>query len=69
MLVYRVCSRDEINKIFQNDSFSTIGPLGEDFIKYQEARDINNHKYDPQKRYLHFFGDIFSLTKFASKSI
>lgn len=61
MLVYRVCSQDEINKIFQNDDFSAIGCLGENFIKYQKIRDINNHKYDPKKLYLHFFEDVWSI--------
>ena len=62
MLVYRVCSQNEINKIFQNDDFSKIGCLGEDFIKYQKMRDINNHKYNPEKLYLHFFDDIWSVS-------
>ena len=61
MLVYRVCSQDEINRIFQNDDFSEIGCLGEDFIKYQKIRDINNHKYNPKELYLHFFDDIWSI--------
>ncbi len=61
MLVYRVCNESEINRIRQNDDFSMIGCLGKEFIKYQEIRNINNHKYDPNKLYLHFFEDVWSI--------
>ena len=62
MLVYRVCTQNEVNRILQNEPFSTIGCLGEDFIKYQQTRAINNHKYKSDKLYLPFFDDIWSIT-------
>ena len=55
MNIYRICNRYEIDQIFNNEDFSNIGGLGIKYIQYKENKNINEHEYNPNKRYLHFF--------------
>lgn len=55
MLVYRICKELEIRKIFENDSLNDIGKA---FINNKK---INNHNYEPNKKYLHFFKEYSSV--------
>lgn len=48
MLVYRLCKKEEINKIFSGFNFSEIGNIC-------EVSNKNNHKYIPNKKYIHFY--------------
>lgn len=49
MLVYRVCSKDEIDIINREKNFDNVGK------KYKSNILLNNFKYDTKLRYLHFF--------------
>ena len=60
MLVYRVCKEDEIKKILDEKSFKNVGS------KYKIIRKISTHKYDQDKKYLHFFHDYDSLFYLAT---
>ena len=55
MVVYRLCSESEFQKILDTMSFDDIGSLCSD------NRKLNNHKYQINKKYLHFFKDYDSL--------
>lgn len=48
MLVYRICKEKEISQIFNHYNFNEIG-------QYYKKTDINNHNYDENELYLHFF--------------
>ena len=58
MLVYRICDDREITTIINERSFNNIGK------KYISNNKLSTHKYDPNKKYIHFFkkySDIFYL--------
>lgn len=48
MIVYRVCKEDEINLIFANKDFLDVG-------SNFSCSEISTHKYNENKKYLHFF--------------
>ena len=48
MIVYRVCKKDEIDNILNNKLFINVG----NNFNYSC---INNHSYNKDKKYLHFF--------------
>ena len=50
MIVYRVCSRTELFKILDSRSLDNVGKCFEKNVKT-----LNNHKYEKDKKYLHFF--------------
>jgi len=55
MKVYRLCRKEEIDDILSSQNFSNVGHFcTEDINK-------NTHKYDTNKKYLHFFYDKSSL--------
>ena len=58
MIVYRLCDEKEINTILNEESFSNVG---NSFFTY---RKINTHRYQEDKKYLHFFRDYDSLFYF-----
>lgn len=47
MILYRVCKEDEMNAILSGD-MNNVG-------RYCMDTCVNNHKYDSDKKYLHFF--------------
>jgi hypothetical protein len=49
MIVYRVCEEKEIQSIICNKSLDEVG------CTYKSSGRFNNHKYVPNKNYLHFF--------------
>ena len=51
MLVYRICTEEEIQTIFQEMSFEKIGK------KYSINDKINTHQYEKDKKYIHFFSN------------
>ena len=54
MLVYRICKKDEIDNILNNKSFVNVGN------NYNYSC-INNHNYNENKKYLHFFLNLDSI--------
>jgi len=54
MILYRICSEIEVDLILDND-FNEVGSLGANLIEYQNQKGMNNHKYDPNKYYMHFY--------------
>lgn len=54
MIVYRVCKKNEIDKIFEDNNFQNVG-------SNYYGTTINNHDYDVEKKYLHFFQNIDSI--------
>ena len=54
MIVYRVCKKDEIDNILNNKSFVNVGN------NYNYSC-INNHNYNENKKYLHFFLNLDSI--------
>ena len=54
MLVYRICKKDEIDNILNNKSFVNVG----NNFNYSC---INNHNYNENKKYLHFFLNLDSI--------
>ena len=57
MLVYRVCSKEEIDKLFQNRDIKDIG-------NYCTKTDVNNHEYEENSKYIHFFKEKSSIFHF-----
>ena len=55
MYVYRICDKEEIDIIFNYKSFKLVGDYGSKYIKNQIERNVNNHNYDENEKYLHFF--------------
>ena len=55
MKVFRLSNEAEITAILENKSF--VG-LGKEFAINPK---LNNHKYQPQQRYMHFFKDFGSI--------
>lgn len=56
MILYRVCKEDEMKSLLEED-YDNIGRYCYDTV-------VNNHKYELDKKYLHFFdsySDIFHL--------
>lgn len=49
MLVYRLCHKDEIDKILGTKTFNDVGK------RFETNPKVNTHKYDVTKIYLHFF--------------
>ena len=54
MLVYRLSSLEEINELFDSKNISNICKT------FTPSKKKNNFKYDPNKRYIHFFKDFES---------
>ena len=54
MLVYRVCKKEEIDNILSDKSFINVG----NNFNYSC---INNHSYNKEKKYLHFFLNLDSI--------
>lgn len=54
MIVYRVCKKDEIDNILSNKSFINVGNNFNYSCK-------NNHSYNKDKKYLHFFLNLDSI--------
>ena len=61
MIVYRVCSQEEITNVLEEESFANVGTEGKDLIAVQQQRNVNNHEYNFQKKYLHFYKDKISM--------
>lgn len=55
MKVFRLCNKEEIDKINKCADFNLLGK------SYQEDSVKNTHKYDREKRYMHFFKDEISV--------
>lgn len=60
MLVYRVCSSEEIIKLFNDGNFSNIG-------NYFNENKLNTHNYNSDKKYLHFFQNIENVIYVETK--
>ena len=54
MVVYRVCKKEEIDNILDDKSFMNVG----NNFNYSC---INNHSYNKDKKYLHFFLNLDSI--------
>ena len=55
MLVYRLCKEEEYNSIMNTKSYDDIGSV------CNKNRWLNNHSYQPNQKYLHFFKDFDSI--------
>ena len=55
MLVYRICKKNEIEKIFKEKSFENIGRY------FEKNSSLNNHNYEDVYRYMHFFDDKVNI--------
>lgn len=51
MIVYRICDKEEVEQILQDNNFNHVGNYGS---KYKD-KDINTHDYKENEKYLHFF--------------
>lgn len=60
MLVYRICKKEEIEKLFKNHNIEDIGNCF-------SLTEVNNHHYEPNQKYLHFFKDKDSILHFLLK--
>lgn len=58
MKVYRLCRIDEVQSILMSESFKNVGK------RYKEDSIKNNHKYENNRNYMHFFADKSSLLYF-----
>ena len=48
MLVYRICKKSELERIFEDNNFTNVG--------YNfPVSDLNTHNYTENSKYLHFF--------------
>ena len=54
MLVYRICSSDEINNIFSDYKFNNVG-------NYFKNSTLSSHNYKEDKKYMHFFHNKDSI--------
>lgn len=54
MYAFRLASDSEVSSILKNESFEEIGSISENDNK-------NNHVYDLNKKYMHFFDNFNSL--------
>ena len=61
MLVYRLCKIGEVNKLLKEKSFENVGTPGQLLIERQHEKNVNNHVYDYQKTYLHFYKRLQSI--------
>lgn len=61
MLVYRLCSKEEIDRIFKEKDFTNVGTSGKEFIKEPGEDDLNTHFYESDKMYIHFFPKLVNL--------
>lgn len=57
MLVYRICSKHEIEQILNYNEFTAIGNYGLTYLNDYK----NSHKYKLNKLYLHFFKNKDSI--------
>ena len=55
MQVYRLSSKDEVEKILASHNFLGLGK------EHQINPKLNNHNYQPSTRYMHFFKDFSSI--------
>lgn len=55
MIVYRICKKEEIDKIFHDRSFQNVGKVCE------RNERTNTHLYVKNKKYMHFFKDKESI--------
>lgn len=54
MIVYRICKRTELQKIFEYNNFTNVG--------YNfSILDLNTHNYNKNSKYLHFFKNKESI--------
>lgn len=60
MIVYRICDKEEIEKLFENHNINDIGFKIVD-KNYYGAYKPNNHKYRKGRKYLHFFDDLANI--------
>ena len=58
MLVYRLSRKEEIDNILKNKTLENIGTEGKTYIKEEKEVNLNNHHYEENERYLHFFPNI-----------
>ena len=61
MMVYRLCSKDEVDKILKTKSYDNVGTLGKVYIKEKGEVDLNTHSYEENKYYMHFFPEFDNL--------
>ena len=59
MLVYRVCSQNEINCILKNKNYNNVGR--NIYCNLYGKILANTHKYDELGYYMHFFKDYSSI--------
>ena len=55
MIVYRLSNKNEVDEILSNKNFNNVGSF------FEIDKKKNNHKYNSNKKYLHFFRDKYSL--------
>ena len=61
MIVYRLCSNEEVKEILDSKSLATVGKTGKDLFAIQQRENVSNHNYFCENRYLHFFADKASI--------
>ena len=61
MEVYRICNKEEIDTLLNDKDFINVGKEGHIFIQQQIKDDTNNHNYEPNEKYLHFFKNYHSI--------
>lgn len=55
MIVYRLCSKEEVDLILERRELTEIGKT------FSNNKELNNHNYDSNRKYLHFFASKSSL--------
>lgn len=61
MEVYRLCDKEEIDEIFKNKDFKNAGSKGKKYKKNEGEINFNNHNYDEDEMYMHFFPKFNNL--------
>ncbi len=72
MQVFRVCDKEEIDKILGGVDFRYIGAPGEIYKREPGEVVVNNHFYEENEMYMHFFpkfGDLFYINLEEGKYI
>ena len=61
MEVYRLCDKKEIDEIFKNKDFKNAGSKGKKYKKNEGEINLNNHHYNEDEMYMHFFPKFNNL--------
>ncbi len=70
--VFRICDKAEVDKIFKDMDFKDIGASGKMHKRKPGEATVNNHVYDEDEMYMHFFpkfSDLFYINLEKGKCV